>query len=421
MRAEAEKTVRRAGLLAGAAKVSITPRRLGLRLGGHAGNRLASAVLDPLYSRVLYLADDRNEYALVSLDLIGLGKAWVDRIRALTPEFDPEKIIIAATHTHDSPDTLGYFGYMPPGLEIPLTSGLDPAYMNFMAEQTAASIRLARSTRKPAFISGGRIKTDGDKLTRNIRRKGYKEDEVFCLHLTDQSAKTIAVVTNYPCHPEMLGHDNTRISAEFLTPFHYQVENRLGGLSIFFQSALGGMVTGAVSRDDGTFDPVVGEDFNAQLAARLATYVETALTEKRFTFSPKRIRQVHRQVEIPVENLKFLFAAGLGLIPDELLDFRKRTVTTEVNLLQIGPARLLTMPGEVLPEMGFLFKELLDCRLPMLINLGCDELGYLLPASYFSDPEYKYERSMSVGPEAEPILVAAARECLLQVEKKPGA
>ena len=59
---------------------------------------------------------------------------------------------------------------------------------------------------------------------------------------------------------------------------------------------------------------------------------------------------------------------------------------------------MVTLPGELLPEVSFEILEQMGGFPRMLIGLGNDELGYLIPPYNFR--EGIYEESMSRGPAA---------------------
>ncbi|HEY3230097.1 MAG TPA: hypothetical protein VGJ87_12820, partial [Roseiflexaceae bacterium] len=113
--------------LAGAAARIITPP-LGERpvfLAGFEGNRRATAVHSDLYARALALRLGDQVAILVACDLIGLERGDVEEIRAMLParDIDPNGLVVACTHTHSGPDTLGLWG------PDQATSGVDPVYM----------------------------------------------------------------------------------------------------------------------------------------------------------------------------------------------------------------------------------------------------------------------------------------------------
>jgi len=398
--------------VAGAACLDITPRRSGLRLAGHARPRKSQGVRDPLCARTLYLSDGQRSVSLSCLDLLGLRKFHVDRIRErVEAPAERDGVLVFTTHTHDAPDTIGYWGPRLLGA-FPIRSGIDPAYMEQVVSRTVDCIGRARLAAVPVRLQVSRIRVPPH-LTRNVRREGFKEDEIRVLACRDVRDGCVAVLSNYPCHPEMLGHGGRRVSAEFLTDLHRVVESELGGVSVFLQHALGGMVTGGVSRDDGSFDPARGEPFIRVLGEALGKAVVRAVTGDPQPVDPAgRLRFHRREFWVPLRNRKLMLAARLGLIPAHPEEIRRRRVLTEASLLGFGPVRMVTVPGEALPELGFGLQAMLRCPHPFVLCMGCDELGYILPGGHWQNRHYAYEQSMSVGRDAADILLDQVRQML---------
>jgi len=405
-------------LLAGAACMDITPAQDGLWLAGHARLRKASGIRDPLCVRTLYLSDGETALSFSCLDLVGLRKIHVDQIRKRASGTLPaEGILIFTTHTHDAPDTIGYWGKRLFNV-LPVQTGIDPDYMEKVQSQTAASIQAARQQAVPVKVFAACAEAPED-LTRNVRREGFKEDRVFMLRFCDEQDHTVAVLSNYPCHPEMLGHDNLEVSAEFLTDLHRTVEEALGGVSVFLQQALGGMVTGGVSLNDGSFDRSSGEPFIPHLGESLGKLIVGALEDGSESVAPDgRIRFVRREFLVPLKNRKLLLAARMGIIPAQPEELKTRRLLTETSFVEFGPVRMATVPGEALPELGFQIQAILNCPYPFVLCMGCDELGYILPRRYQKDRNYRYENSMSVGPDLSDLLLEEIRWMAWKGERK---
>src|SRR5262245_22868065 len=113
--------------LAGAATRTITPAldRGPVFLAGWQANRQATGVDQDLTVRALALRFDDQTAVLVVCDLIGLALPDIEDIRGRVAAFgiDPQSLIVACTHTHSAPDTLGLWG------PVPTTSGVDPVYL----------------------------------------------------------------------------------------------------------------------------------------------------------------------------------------------------------------------------------------------------------------------------------------------------
>ena len=122
---------------AGAAQSTITPELSPGRavyLAGFGHNRIATGVHDDLYARCLALGVANQKLVICSVDLIGLFLGDVLTIRQQFERMTPSAsfLIVAATHTHDGPDTLGLYG------PKPLETGVDAKYLDWW---TGASLR----------------------------------------------------------------------------------------------------------------------------------------------------------------------------------------------------------------------------------------------------------------------------------------
>ena len=400
--------------LVGTAKRDITPLRDGLWLAGHNRARKSEGVRDPLSVRTLYLSDGKVELSLNSLDLVGLRKIHVDEIRGRVQGIIPaDGVLVFATHTHSGPDTIGYWGPRLVGC-VPLRSGIDPEYLERVQSQTVATIQEARDRAVPARAFAACAEMPPER-TRNLRRDRFKEDNIYVLQFLDERGETVGVLSNYPCHPEMLGRDNLRVSADFVADVHRVVEAELGGLSIFLQQALGGMGTGGALGQEASLDASEGDSAAKVLGQTLGDGILEAIRHRRRPIDPLApIRFVRREFTVPFRNRRLRLACRLGLLPASAEELRGRMVRTETSWIEFGPVRMVTVPGEPLPEVGFQIQAILNCPYPFVLSLGCDELGYILPRQYAGRKAYRYENSMSLGPDLTEKLLEELRQMVLE-------
>jgi hypothetical protein len=95
------------------------------------------------------------------------------------------------------------------------------------------------------------------------------------------------------------------------------------------------------------------------------------------------------------------------------------TISTRINLLNIGKTQVLTIPGEALPNIGFYLKRNMKTSQPFLFGLTNDALGYILVKEDFNSFErYNYISRTSLGEFTGDIFV---EEALKMMEKNPGA
>jgi Neutral/alkaline non-lysosomal ceramidase, N-terminal len=391
-----------AAIRAGAAVREITPPNAVPRAGepaapvylaGVGQNRTAQGVHDPLYARALVLRDGKTAVALVVLDLIGLPYERVREIRRRVKAVPEERVIVACTHVHSGPDTIGLWG------PSPAKSGVDEGYVAFMTDQAVAAIEAAAKAARPAKLRmGAAVVPDG--FVKNIREPAIQDKTLTAIQLLGDDGKTIATLVNYAAHPEVMMDQNHLVTADFCGYTLKQVEASLGGVGIYLNGALGGMVTPDVR--ERTFDEAkrVGDGVAAAALQAL---------DGRPAAPGKRLALRSRTVSIPLENPQFKAAVAAGLLKGAL---QGDALTTEVCRLDLDDAVLVTVPGELLPRPGLALRERIPGRYRLILGLGDDELGYILHPDDFDRDLYRYERSMSVGRQAWPKIEEALGELL---------
>jgi hypothetical protein len=371
-------------LLAGAASRVITPQKP-VYLAGLKGNRLSDGVHDDLFARALLLQQGDTTLILAGLDVIGYPRRYVlDVQNALRQRGVPaEHVILCSTHQHSGPDTIGIWG------PSPTETGVDPEYMDFLAGQIVEAIAEAYAARRPANVALG-VGTVPPGVVRNVRIPGYFDDALRVLRFTDAEGETIATLVNATAHPETLWSDNTKLTADYPQHIYRIVEQRLGGMALFVNGALGGMVT--VDARANTFEEA------ERIGSAVADTAVRAAREAQPVENPT-LRVQRRVFATALDNERFRAGVAAGVIP---LASDGGTFDTEVNLIRIGRAvAMATVPGELLPKLGFWIRDAARERLGVatcfLLGLANDELGYILAEEDFDLPLYQYERSMSVG------------------------
>lgn len=81
-------------------------------------------------------------------------------------------------------------------------------------------------------------------------------------------------------------------------------------------------------------------------------------------------------------------------------------IPTQLNVVNIGPAQLITIPGEALPNIGFYLKRNMPTEFPFLFGLCNDAFGYLLTKVDFNSfQRYEYISRTSLGEMAGEIYI----------------
>lgn len=103
----AEQSGPQAGLLAGVARIDITPPMPSDCVGFVRRAAPATGVLAPLTATALVLEDaDQRRAVIVALDLIGISSAQADRMRhliATAVDASPDAVFLNCSHTHAGP------------------------------------------------------------------------------------------------------------------------------------------------------------------------------------------------------------------------------------------------------------------------------------------------------------------------------
>lgn len=374
--------------MAGAYKTKITPQEE-VYVAGFMPSKKSKGVHDDLYARCVMLDDGKNTVGLVSLDLIGYFYDDIEKVRKNISEKYDHNIIIASTHTHAGPDTLGYFGKSLFGA-LPIKSGVDKEYMISLEKKIEKCINKAIENMEYANLEFASIQAPNH-ISENIRIKDYKDNELTVMKVNSLEGKTIATVVNYAAHPEILGSKNKLISADFVGYLCDNIEKKLGGTAVFFNGALGGMITPDVKNN--SFEEV------ERIGNELAETAFKALENTEVVYDPK-IELKQKKFILHVGNWKFNLLKSLKVFKRK--DYGKNDLMTEINVINIGPAQFVTMPGEIFPSVGFWIKKHMTGKYKSLIGLGSDELGYIMTKEEFKKKRYKYEQSMSLGKETWP-------------------
>ncbi len=401
------------GLQAGAAANKITPTKQ-VYLAGYASNRPnTGGVHDDIWARAVVVQVGQERLAIVVCDLLGLLRDDVQKIRQRVKSVPPNRVMVLCTHVHSAPDTIGLWG------PTRAQSGRDEEYVNFVIETVAKTVDEAASKLRPATVGFGKTNIEG--VSYNYRIEKILDTEAAVMQFRSKAdGKVIATLTNFACHPEVLNND--QLTSDFCHWYYQTVESKVGGVAIFANGALGGMISPAANPDPNI---PKGRDWARaeRYGTTIANKVLEAIANARFTDA---VQLEHREATytVTMENEGFRAAMAAGVIPTGA-SLSGDKLTTESHLIRLGDAVIFTMPGEVQPNIGILLKRLLaPYGDPVfLFGLANDELGYILSLEDYYLDLYSYERSMSVGSEIGPAMVQAARQMMgqLAVRNPAGA
>ena len=398
----------------GAGKEIITPSPLLPISGGMGPTTPANKQLGELTARAIVLEDGDIRVAIVSIDALGFPAVLGDRVRKLVPRIPPENILIGATHGHSGPDFYAF-----PDGKGGHTGDLD--YMDSVCTKAAKAINEAVDNLQSAQLRSASGEARG-KIAYNYYAPDLYDRRVGVLQFQDPAGNKIATLVNYAVHPEVLGASQGIVSPDLIGPLCDRVEEAAGGMAMFMNGAIGGMVT-ADNRDlNKPSDPKRGywkDDRTWEECVRIGHLLAGETLRIVAEAEPqKNPRLVNRSsdVRFPVET-----ADMWAVVKHSPLGYRHnddQSVTSRLNFVEIGDTQILTIPGEALPNIGFYLKRKMKGKHNLLFGLTNDAFGYIMTeVDYNSFDRYKYISAVSLGEQTGEILI---RESLALVEK-PGS
>ena len=407
--------VRAAEFQAGAAVRVITPDPLLPVSGGLGIPKPTTEKKGELTARAVAFRSGEAVVGVVSLDLLGFPSVLGDRVRAKVNRIPADQILIAATHTHSAPDCYGF-----PDGKGGHTGDLK--YMNFVCGQAAEALNAAIDNLRPAVLKVATAEARG-KIAYNYYAPDLYDRRMSVIQAVSPEGTPVVTLVNYAIHPEVLGNGVGIVSPDLVGPLCERIQAQAGGLALFVNGAQGGMVTADNRNLDEPKDPLRGQWSDARrwdeclrighLMADEALRIVGDAPEQR----APRLACDKLDVRFPVESpLMWQVVVGSPLNYPRNPD---QSITARINLVTLGDAQILTIPGEALPNIGFYLKRKMRGRNNVLFGLTNDAFGYIMTkVDYQSFPRYEYISRTSLGEMTGEILIQAALEL---VERTPPA
>ena len=461
-------------LLAGQAQVDVTPRA-GVHLAGDiARHRPARLCLDPLCAKALVLERGGRKVCFLALDATIVTASYTARIRESASRatgLDPEAIMVHATQSHSAP-SIGRImldpDFPPLSAEFEWVTGAEAEYSDWAADRAVEAIRLATERLAPAHIgvgSGieGRLAFNRRAVTRDggiampppfwqggplgpthIRYiEGPIDPELGVLCVRDSALNVPAVVANYACHPVHV-FPKPHVSADWP-----------GALAAGLQQAYGAECVGLVLNGAcgnlnpwPPFDPDYVEDhirMGSLLAERVRAVVETLSFSEDATLDWRMERIPIPLREIPPHELthaqqvladrpepawideertgvdpEWMVAASIYSV--HLMRQRSPIFEYEVQVLRVGDAAFVGLPGEPFVECGLRIKLASPTYPTYIVHCTTQYVGYIPIREAFERGGHEVDTRYwaKLVPEAIDLIVEGASGALHSVFSVAG-
>lgn len=375
---------------------NVTPDPLLPVSGGVGPSHPVTQKAGDLTVRALVLENDGTRVAFVSADFLGFPSVLGDKVRARVPGVPGMNILIGATHTHSAPDCYGF-------PDETGKSSADLKYLDFVCARTAEAINEAASRLRPAALKIATGEARG-KIAYNYYAEQLYDPRCHVIQALDAAGRPLATLINYAIHPEVLGPRRGLLSPDLVGPLYDRIAESGGGTGIFLNSAQGGMVT-ADNRLPGGGEANTWEEC-VRIGRLLADEALRLVADAPVQRDP-RLFCAARSITFPVDSP--LLLAVMQTSPLGYRTAGERRVATQLNLVNVGNAQILTIPGEALPNIGYYLKRKMAGEHNLLFGLTNDAFGYLLTKEdWGSFKRYDYITRTCLGEMAGEIYITEA-------------
>lgn len=388
---------------------NVTPDPLLPVSGGVGPSNPAKEKCGELTVRALALENNDTRAAICSTDFLGFPGVLCNRVRARVPDIPSQNILIGATHTHSAPDCYGF-----PNRDGKTSADID--YLNSVCAKLADAINEAIAKLQPSRIKIATGKARG-KIAYNYYAEQLYDPRCHVVQALDAEGRPFATLVNYACHPEVIGSEQGILSPDFVGPLYDRIKQRGGGIGIFMNSALGGMVTADCRGPDGRDIRKWQECIRIGhlLADESLRIVADAPIQK----NPKLCCS-STTVKFPVESE--LLRAIIKLSPLSFELDEKGRVPSQLNVVNLGNAQILTVPGEALPNIGYYLKRKMHGKHNLLFGLTNDAFGYIMTkVDWNSFERYDYITRTCLGEMTGEIFIEEALKFVNKCPRPVGA
>jgi neutral ceramidase len=219
-----------------ARRLDVTPDRpVTLGCSPDAGLQPVDRIAEPLEVNVVAMLPDLEPVVVVALDTLYPSLDLREAILAANPRLPSERLVIAASHTHQAPMLLS---------GKPTLGTVDLAYLAHVREALAREVRAVLDRLDEIAPGGGlgegRVRVGTARASHSINRRlmtrrgmrqapnpGGPTDETIAVAVVEDGHGPVAILWNYACHP--VGHpDGLAVSAHFPHHVRQRLRSELG-------------------------------------------------------------------------------------------------------------------------------------------------------------------------------------------------
>lgn len=374
-------------LLAGSAKVIITPSKP-IPMSGYGGRKEPfKGVHDDIYARIVVFSDGKNTSAVISTELIGISNIFwsevtedIEKRTGIKKEF----VFLSAVHNHNGPSINVYNDGNTPDVR---------AYVKELKEKIVRSTAAAIKSMVPVNIGAGKgtCKMNINRRAQNgkgqiaLGRNPYGpcDQEVGVIRIDDKAGKPIAILMNWPCHATVLGPRNYMITGDWPGAASRYVEKE------YSENFVAPVTIGASGDINPLYGPHIDFENNSAYAFGKDAIGEDLANEsirvarEAKTFSSGMINASQRLVSVPAKDEE---VPGRFQQPNSSEDgFLK----IRLSAMRIGSIILTGVSGEVFNEIGVKMRKQSPYSNTFMVTHCNGSSGYLVTDAAYAEGGYE--------------------------------
>jgi hypothetical protein len=427
-------------LQAGVSELELKPE-LGMATGDGAPH--AKGFLTPLFVKALVLANDQDEVAVVSLDMLGIDRPDAIRAAELVQErcgVPAANIIMTASHTHVAPSMLPslhtYRGAFSPDWDD-AAKARERAWADTVVETIGDAVCEARARRREASV--GVVTADLPWLVFNRRRhtRNYgvwthwmkiPKDQAYSPEGPIDPDFGLFVVRDAEFRPMCLmwnftGHNSFNFGDQYSADLPYTVQQTL-------DERLGEHIpclyTPGCSGNTNYFDygkPYGLEKATDEVASAIIAIYREACTLPEVKLGGRQAELYFAQRDVSrywwKHDIETKYPGWTDYGPKEIERFRKErqeyeTYQSGVTVLRIGDAALVGLGTEMFVEFQLMIKERSPFEHTYVASYANDYAGYVATRRAFMGGSYEVWPTLNarIGREGGYLMVDKAVELL---------
>jgi hypothetical protein len=403
----------------------------------------AKEIVDPLSARGIILFADDKPIVLCAVDWVGIGNSGHTAFReaiARAAGTTKERVCVHCLHQHDAP------GCDFEADEVLATQKLggklfDPAFARKAIDRVARAVE--KAAQKPVTVTHigvGKAKVSEVASTRRVmgpddkvkfvryssckdekiraEPEGLIDPNVQVLAFFD-GPKPLASLTYYATHPQSY-YGKGGVSCDFPGLARSLREKALPGpLHVHFNGAGGNVTAGKYNDGSVGNRPLLAERLAKGMKEAYESIkkepVDASKVSWRFTSAALPVRKLYATKELKEKVADPEQKEAARLVAARNYVWARRCEageTIDMQCLQIGPAYVLHMPGELFVEYQLAAQKMRPDSAVMMAAYGDYGMGYIGTSIAYTQGGYETGPVSRVAPEVEGVLMKAMRELL---------